>query len=1798
MRLVKCCLLLTMALCMAVMVSCSRESSIKENVNLRNNHSVVFAFNRPFDDPEAFADSIINLSNPDSVLVYDTVTITVNDTIYLMGFLRYNANKIYRYIWHYEEPYSEEKMKDSTVEKSDNVECRFYFSKAPEKGCIQYNANGSNATAVYRVYPDAGVYSPLFIAIDGNNARDTAGIGQYIRVIDTPPYLHVPKDTLWTRAKSSITFPISAIDSFGTVTSIKVDLDASGSGKAKEWKYEDLGDSLLITIEYDSTNVDSLGNQMIYVIATDDDNNETKDSVYLHFNQVPVLKIISPEDSSTQSETDYLILHYEATDADNPASLRFYVRAANPIPSDTSYEEFVPTLSDKYLIAENLKDPYFVAINANGENMLGLSGRIYWDVWVTDGYDTVFADKIKDGESSRPRTFLLVDLKNPYGVFRGYAQYQGHSSNNHKGIFISVQDSVNTYTTTTDEKGYFVVNVPAGAYKITAKDTTDNGYTTEVVSNLHVELGQTRTIQTITLKDTISPEIEVDYYKDTLSTRKLELTGKILDIGSQVKEVSATLDDEDVENIHLNSYIPLLNKWAWESTLEELKDGAHTFKITATDSAGLSSSKTIKFYVVATTLSLDVEGQTSKLADSETLKFNAKVNNASPMPETIYWVTNISKADTFKVAVKDGAATLNLKKSELPSSVQTGRFYEMTAYTSQKGGVKSNTVRFGFLGDGPAIYFYEPSNDTTISLNDEIKIKVESIANNTDPDDQTATITWKCVDEKSCISDNAKEGTYSWSTAGTKKIIVKIVNAGDKDAYDTLIVNVVKDPPSIKISSDVNKDRIKIKSKLDIKVNASDKYGTINEIKWGCGKDKAVLSKDSTLKEPQKTISNGIITVEMDTIATNNYKCAVQVIDDDGQTSSDTLTFTVRKDLPFVALNIKETYVTVNDEVDFKFFAKDTLGTIVKYEKNCTKTVGNIGDSWLDFTPPTTVTMDPMEGTFYCAIQVTDDDGNTSRDTTIYHILQAPPTAEIIAASHATINDTLTLTSKASDMNMYNNVVLQGSLVKYEWGCGKKGSSIPFTKTGSFVPEFQVILPSTEQTYQCILQVTDDDGNTASATTDINVLLAPPTVTVKDEYLVTWNDVDIELDATAYDSYEGFITKREWSCGTSLDVENNWKTVSNLKTTWHINSSSTEVMCIVRVTDDDKNTARDTTHVRIQSDVPVISVTDKVIYVTAGLSFNLSASVSCTDPAWKESDLEKFKWNCYYEDSKKIVNDKENEYYYEEGFPMDRDGSYTVDGKNIFCYVTASQKGTSGILKSDTTHVIISKQLPVGVISAADTVYLWSGDKTVTDEALYYYTDEWGGQNSELGLLGDKNNQVFRWHFSNVAGGFYESNKDGSLDTSTAQFNKAFKRDTIENDIEICLDYRDSTKNANVDTTHYFALHRASTVCRNVYFRKAWRNLATPDTVLEFSKMTTQPVIQAHNNNVIAAYLTEQNKVSSKYYNGSKWTSISTSSISVEDSITKIKLTSNGTDAYMAILTKAGNVAVYQSAGGTSAWADMKLSLTGADSSSLGLTCKSSGPIVAYIDKEKSLPHFYAYNSSAWKKYDVSSKSTKVRLINAAVSSDGVLVIVYVDKSSDYNGYYNTFSSNFTEKAQKQSLRIGMDGIDLAVDGKTLYIGYLYRDTENYGPTVAQATIAEGSLSLSTQNYFTKPFAPNTFAYRISVAAKSGKVYVTIDDNEQPSLSQTNVYTLDATTWKIYGENLLPYSKTVFYNTHGYYLRGSMPDITITDNGKLHVSMLAWQNATVDGQAVRNFGPIVMKYVADSWTVNDYSNKD
>lgn len=1773
-------LFLAIAICLLSLSSCSRESSISENVNLRNNHSVVFASKTPFKNPQAFADSIANLANPDSVIAHDTLTVTVNDTIYLMGFLKYNADKIYRYAWSFVNPDSMLVTKNATMEK-------WVFTKTSDKG--------TNCPAM-----KSKLFCPLFIAVDGNNARDTAGKDQFIRVIDTPPYLTVPKDTLWTRAKSSITFPIVALDSFGTITSIKVDLDAGKKGEAKEWKVDKTegSDTMLVTIPFDSTKVDSIGNQKIYIIVTDDDKNETIDSVNLHFNQLPTLELLDPKDDGRYDFSERFAFFYKANDADNPGSLRYYIRVAK---SRDNYGT-PPVLTDNDLIAKGIKEKSYEprAKEFNDSNAIVtlknpkaiLSGKLFWDVWVTDGYDTVYSARIEEKDGTlRPWKFFYGNLKDTTGNFMGFVKYEGWS--HHSGIRIVFQDTLgNRKFTHTNDDGSFSITVKSGLYDMLAMDTTGYGFMDTIARDLFVDVSSNKDLGTLTLRDTANPVIVFsDMPDDTISTPSVTLNGKFYDHGSQVESATAILDDDTLK---FSSF----SQNTWVVDLDSMEDGSHTFSILAQDSAGNKSDSTINFYVKSTSIHIAVNGLNATIQqDDQPYTFSAEVSKTS-LADSLIWVSNIPGFKNIRHKLQDFKDSLKFEDASKIGSMEAGTFYEMYAMTPN--GVKSNIVRFGVLGNDPVIYFEKPTNDTTITINDKIYFSVYFYAGKTG----TGTPTIK-TEGDGCnryFNDGVKlspeEESIHWSKAGQKKIIVSFTNEG-KTVSDTLRVNVIEDPPTIKIQNKQNNTRKRINSTDNVQIKAYDKFGTIQEIKWTCSNNP--ITFDNTVSITPSDTVTADIEFTMPGTETANFKCIVQATDDDGVFGYDTITYNIMQSKPVLSLFTKNETISINDKVNLNGEEKNVYGDgsednstqIVDRMFYCDSVKKNLAsiddDDWTHISRlDTNITAPSKACTWYCVVKIDNSENASVRDTATYTVLLDPPWVSVSEDQKSvTIKDTISLDARSGDG--------MGKIVKYEWGCAPKGFSIDYTWSSKSTPRYDAIMPSTaEKDYHCVVRVTDDDGLTATDTTHIEVVLAPPSVTVLYETIKTRANFKINLDANAKDAdnYEGEIVKREWSCGEPHEIQNNWKTVSSFDTAWKAPSYSPDTYyCVARATDNDGNTAMDTSFVTFTNKIPTLNVKTPIIYINLGEAFDLDASIN---DAWQGVNW--FSWQCFNEDGNAMESTK-NWAYKGSFYDVRLDTTSYIREPNklngidtLFCVIKA-QEASSDSIFTDTTRVRIMRQHPRGVISAADTVYLWSGDETADNSAKYFYTSEWGGFNSKPGELGDPDkNYEYRWRFSNIGSTFYQGKADGGLDTSSYEFNEAFKRPTSEGSIVISLDFRDSIAPPNT-TKAFYARHTGDTISRTVYFRRAWKNLANgSDTVIVKSKMRTGPAMTTLGSKPYVSFLSAKTTVETRYLSGSSWQSISTSAVSVSDSIIKLQLVNNGTNLYMGVLTKGNSLTVYQSTNGTSAWSKVGDNIS--CKTSFDLMAKSSGPMVLYINSTDNTPYYATLSSSKWSAKQISTKAS--RHITGAFKSDDSWVAVYIGNTETYQGYYAVFDNGNTSKAKDKTIKEDMNAPKLSIDksNNTAYLAFLNRDTEKYGPYIYKGTTSSADVSWNKDSSpYNKSITPGRFAYRIDVTAKDGKIYTIFDDASANSSAQSHAYQLSDSKWSLYGENELPYFKAEFYNDHNYYLRGAYPNIAIDDNGDVYISMLAWENGTGGGD--RNFGPIVMKYAAKNWTVND-----
>ena len=165
-----------------------------------------------------------------------------------------------------------------------------------------------------------------------------------------------------------------------------------------------------------------------------------------------------------------------------------------------------------------------------------------------------------------------------------------------------------------------------------------------------------------------------------------------------------------------------------------------------------------------------------------------------------------------------------------------------------------------------------------------------------------------------------------------------------------------------------------------------------------------------------------------------------------------------------------------------------------------------------------------------------------------------------------------------------------------------------------------------------------------------------------------------------------------------------------------------------------------------------------------------------------------------------------------------------------------------------------------------------------------------------------------------------------------------------------------------------------------------------------------------------------------------------------------------------------------------------------------------------------------------------------------------------------------------------------MSKISLVEKSNTLYMAFANRDVEHgkYGPYLYKGTISSNSLSFDKNGVYGQSIHEGLIAYNISLAMSGNTLYVAMDDAGRANLSQVHVYRFEDGKWHLHGENQLPYFGSVFYNSNKYYLRGSSPTIATSSNGKVYASMLARETA---GGANRNNGPLVMKYVADTWEI-------
>jgi subtilisin family serine protease len=293
---------------------------------------------------------------------------------------------------------------------------------------------------------------------------------------------------------------------------------------------------------------------------------------------------------------------------------------------------------------------------------------------------------------------------------------------------------------------------------------------------------------------------------------------------------------------------------------------------------------------------------------------------------------------------------------------------------------------------------------------------------------------------------------------------------------------------------------------------SSDTDGTIVSYEWREGA--AVIGTGAT-----PTIS----------FAVGAHTVTLQVTDDEGATDTDTVLITVNSaGSPTANAGPDQTVtdsngdgteqVTLNGSASF-----DPDGTIVLYEWREGTLVGT----------GVTVAVSFAVGTHTVTLHVTDDDGGTATDTVIITVNPAPPPnvpPVANAGPDQSVTDTNGNGSESVTLNGSGSSDTDGTIVSYEWREGAVLIGTGATPTISFALGAHTVT----------LQVTDDDGATATDTVFVAVNSAPnqaPVANAGPDQTVTDTDGNgsepVTLNGSGSSDADGTIVSYEWREGVS-----------------------------------------------------------------------------------------------------------------------------------------------------------------------------------------------------------------------------------------------------------------------------------------------------------------------------------------------------------------------------------------------------------------------------------------------------------------------------------------------------------------------------------------------------------------------------------------------------------------------------------------------------------------------------------------
>ncbi|OZM56702.1 hypothetical protein CIB95_10800 [Lottiidibacillus patelloidae] len=695
----------------------------------------------------------------------------------------------------------------------------------------------------------------------------------------------------------------------------------------------------------------------------------------------------------------------------------------------------------------------FVTINNTSytTTVSNSSWSVQWPEALAEGTYVVSASVEEQGQTASDSINLIVDTTKPtLSINGGTERTTNESTPTISGTTDAPDNSV--VTITLNGKSY-TTTVTDGTWTVDVGELTDGQY--EVTATITDEAGNTTTAKQSLTIDTTGPAIVITSPENgaILNNHTPTVTGTV-EAGSTV-----LVEFIDVNNsvVHSGHATVTNENWTYTPT-GNLNEGTYSVKATGTDALGNPKSTSITITIDVTAPTLTINGGTERTTNDST----PTVSGTTDAPNGAI-VTVTVNGQSYTATVTDGTWTVTV--DELIDGT-----YEVTAtITDEAGNVSTKTQTLILSTIGPELKIDSPEEGALLSNYHPI------ISGTTNGDKVTITI-YDMLEKiiETGVAELDEDGNWTYNTVSSlsdgtylAKAISTFNNGNDTEASVSFIIDVTA--PTLTIDGGTER-------------TTNDSTPTISGTTDA--PDNSVVTITLNGKSYTTTVTDGTWTIDTDELTDGTYEVTATITDEAGNSATAKQSLTIDTTGPTIAITSPENGAVLNDQTPTVTGTVEAGSTVIVEfidENNSVVHSGHAtvaNENWT-YTP----TENLLEGTYTVKATGTDALGNPKSTSITITIDVTAPTLTIDGGAERTTNDSTPTVSGTTDAP--DNSVVTITL---------NGKSYTTTVTnGTWTIDVDEL---TDGTYEVTATITDEAGNSTTATQSLTIDTLAPEVSI------------------------------------------------------------------------------------------------------------------------------------------------------------------------------------------------------------------------------------------------------------------------------------------------------------------------------------------------------------------------------------------------------------------------------------------------------------------------------------------------------------------------------------------------------------------------------------------------------------------------------------------------------------------------------------------------------------------------------